>query len=228
VVAQKDIKMIKFLHFLLFLPLVCVYVGAQAQSHVQMRKGEDLYDQNSFAKSEMAYRKATGSTAAYNAGNAAYQQGKFNDAMLLFKNAAQGSSSNPERANALYNMGNAFLQLGQYDEAIEAYEKSLRLLPNASDAKKNLQIAKKIKQDLQDPPPQPPPPPPPPPVERPRKDYLDQADPSRQKGKQPLPLTAEAARQMLANGVQQQEAQNASDYRGLAPATKPSRVKKDW
>ncbi len=198
-----------------------------AQTHLEMRKAEKMYDQNAFGKAELAYRKAGGATATYNAGNAAYRQGNLNEAMLLFKSAAQGQAQIPDRANALYNLGNALLQLGQYDEAIEAYEKSLRLLPNASDAKKNLQIAKNIKQDLQEPPPQSPPPPPPP-VERPRKDYLDQADPNRKKGKQALPLTAEAARQMLANSVQQQEAQNALAYRALAPATRPSKVKKDW
>jgi tetratricopeptide (TPR) repeat protein len=199
-----------------------------AQTHLEMRRAEKMYDQNAFGKAELAYRKAGGATATYNAGNAAYRKGNFNEAMLLFKSAAQGQAQIPDRANALYNLGNALLQLGQYDEAIEAYEKSLRLVPNASDAKKNLQIAKNIKQDLQEPPPQSPPPPPPPPVERPRKDYLDQADPNRKKGKQALPLTAEAARQMLANSVQQQEAQNALAYRALAPATRPSKVKKDW
>lgn len=201
-----------------------------AQStHALLQDGQRLYDKKSYARAEAMYRKAQGSTAVYNAGNAAYKQAKYEDAATLFKSASVTAYQPGAKANACYNLGNAYLQKGDYEEAIDAYEKSLRLLPNAVDAKKNLQIAKKKLQEQEEPPPPPQkPPPPPPPSPKPRTVYLDQANGSRQKEPAPPPLSAAAARQLLAKSVTQEEQKNALEYRELAPATKPSRVKKDW
>lgn len=202
-----------------------------AQSaHGLLQDGQRLYDKKSFARAESTYRKAQGNAAVYNAGNAAYKQAKYEDAATLFKSASATASKPAEKANALYNLGNAYLQKGDYEEAIDAYEKSLRLFPNAADAKKNLQIAKKKLQEQEEPPPPPQktPPPPPPPRPKPKAVYLDQAHEGRQKEAAPPPLSAEAARQLLAKSVTQEEQKNALEYRELAPATKPSKVKKDW
>lgn len=204
-------------------------VCAHGQSHRDMRQGETFFEKQAFAKAETAYKKAGGPSALYNAGVAAYRQGKFEDAETLFKNAAQTNSESLARANALYNLANAQVQLGRLEPAIESYEKCLRLFPNTSDAKKNLQIAKKLLKEQQEPPPPAhQPPPPPPPVERPQHNYLDQPDPNRHKSAQAGPYTEAAARQLLQGSVSQQETENALDYRGLAPATGPSKVKKDW
>jgi hypothetical protein len=63
---------------------------------------------------------------------------------------------------------------------------------------------------------------------KPKTVYLDQANVGRQKEAAPPPLSAEAARLLLAKSVTQEEQKNALEYRELAPATKPSKVKKDW
>jgi tetratricopeptide (TPR) repeat protein len=211
---------------LLLLLLLPLSVAAQS-SHWQMQKGDRLYDQKSWSAAEEAYRRAGASAAAsYNAGNAAYQQGKYEIAAESFKKATAATS--PEaRADAFFNLGNAYLQQGKYREAIAAYEKSLRQQPNKFDAKKNLQIAKKKLKEQEEPPPPPPPLPPPPPPPPPR-NFLDRAQ---QPPKREVPsggLSPDAAKQILATIVAPDEEKSAREYRTLAPSTKPSRVKKDW
>lgn len=205
-------------------------LSAHAQSaHNQLLKGDRLYDKKDYSSAENAYLRAeTDPTAPYNAGNAAYQQGKYEAAAELFKKAAAIAPDVTAKAAALYNMGNAYLQLGKYEEAIKAYEKSLRTQPNQPDTKKNLQIAKNKLREQQEPPPPPPkkqPPPPPPP---PRNNYVDRAQ---QPLKKELPsgnMTAETARQLLNATIEQEEQKNARQYRALPPEAHPARTKKDW
>lgn len=214
------------LPLLLLLPLT-----APAQSaHRQMREGDRLYGQKAWSQSEEAYRKAgPGAIAFYNAGNAAYQQGKYESAAESYKKAA-GATTREARSDAFFNLGNAYLQQGKYKEAITAYENSLRQQPNRFDAKKNLQIAKKKWKEQQEPPPPPPPqaPPPPPPPPKPQRNYLDRAQ---QPPKKEVPsggLSPDAAKNILATIVAPDEQKSAREYRQLAPAAKASRVKKDW
>lgn len=200
-------------------------------AHQQLQQGDKLYEKKEYDKAETAYKNASaGFAASYNAGNAAYQQGKYEDAAGLFKIAAIAATDAQMKADAWYNMGNAWLQAGKYEEAINAYVNSLRQQPNRPDAKKNLQIAKKRQQEEDNPPPPPPPknPPPPPPPPRPQRNYLDRAQQTQKQEQVKRNLSPEAARLMLEALVQPDEQQNAQDYRELSPATRPSRVKKDW
>jgi len=200
-----------------------------AQSdHTALRQGERYYDKGDYEKSQAAYQKSKSSAARYNAGNAAYLQSEHADAAKLFREAAERSLSPADKADALYNLGNACMLQGDFRAAVEAYERSLRLVPKRPDAQKNLQIAKR---KLQEPPPEtppPPPPPPPPPSLRPRQNYLDQAAPLRQKEIPPNNLSPDAARRLLNEAVLSEEQKNAGAYRELAPANRPSRLKKDW
>ncbi len=50
-----------------------------------------------------------------------------------------------QHAQAHYNQGNAFAQLGQYDAAIAAYQQTLKLEPHHQDARYNLELVKKLK-----------------------------------------------------------------------------------
>lgn len=218
--------------FLIALTVTGLVPATYAQNgHQQLRKGDRLYDQRDYIQAEATYRAAVASpTASYNAGNAAYQQGKYAEAAVLYQNAARTAAAAPAQSNALCNLGNAYLRAGQYAQAIEAYEHSLRRQPNQPDAKKNLQIAKLKLREQQEPPPPPipPPPPPPPPKQRPRNNYLDQASAGQKREVPAGGLTPEAARSLLETRVTRQEQQNAQAYRQLAAPNRPSRVKKDW
>lgn len=203
---------------------------AQSQSdHSQLRKGDRLYDKKYYRQAEQAYLKAaTDPSAPYNAGNAAYQQGKYEAAAGLFNKAAAIAPDLPAKAAALYNWGNALLQLGKYQEAITAYEKSLRAQPNQPDTKKNLQIAKNKLREQQEPPPPPPPPQKPPPPPPPRNNYVDRAQEPRQKELPSGTMTAAEARRQLDATINTEEQKNARQYRSLPPEARPARTKKDW
>lgn len=222
----------KHTSILLFLALAFTPALRSQSAHKQLQQGDQWYDKKEYSKAEEAYKKAAaGYAASYNAGNAAFQQGKYEDAAELFKIAGNTGTDAAAKANAWYNMGNAYLQAGKYDAAIRAYESSLRKQPNRSDAKKNLQIAKKKKKEEENPPPPPPskrPPPPPPPAPKPQRNYLDQAQQARKQEQAKRNLSPEAALLMLDALVKPEEQRNAQDYRELSPATRPSRVKKDW
>jgi len=72
------------------------------------------------------------------AGTAAYQSGDYEMATEKFEN--------PASSDSLYNRGNALARTGKLDDAISAYEQSLGLLPDQSDAKENLALVKKLKE----------------------------------------------------------------------------------
>ncbi len=195
-----------------------------------MQEGDSHYDQKAWSKAEESYRKSgPGAASSYNAGNAAYQQGKYDVAAESYKKGA-AATTREARASALFNLGNAFLQQGKYKEAITAYENSLRQQPNRFDAKKNLQIAKKKLKEEENPPPPPPPQktPPPPPPPKPQRNYLDRAQQPQKKEVPSGGISPDAAKNILATVVAPDEQKSAREYRQLAPATKPSRVKKDW
>jgi len=209
--------------------LLCSATVYAQSAHNQLRKGDQLYDKKDFGQAENAYLRAeTDPTAPYNAGNAAYQQGKYEAAAELFKKAAAIATDATAKAAALYNLGNALLQQDKFEDAITAYEKSLRTQPNQPDTKKNLQIAKNKLREQQEPPPPPPkkqPPPPPPP---PQNNYVDRAQQTPRKEQPSGNMTAEAARQMLDATIEQEEQKNARQYRALPPEARPARTKKDW
>ncbi|MFN0013694.1 MAG: tetratricopeptide repeat protein [Saprospiraceae bacterium] len=199
-----------------------------AQSvHTERRAGDVYYDKKNFSEAENAYAQALGDPVAlYNAGNAAYQQGKFDIAVQRYQMA--GATPSEVQADALFNLGNVYLQSGKFREAITSYERSLRQAPNRADAKKNLQIARNKLREQQKPPPPPPqrqpPPPPPPSVNY----QLDQARQPQQKQTPSGTMTAAAARQLLDGTVEQEEIKNARRYRALPPEANPGRVKRDW
>lgn len=217
--------------FMLLVPVWMSPVFGQS-GHGASQQGDRLYDKKEYGRAEQAYRSATSHpSAAYNAGNAAFQQGKYEEAAGFYKTAAANASAPGEQSDAQYNLGNTYLRQEKYAAAIAAYQKSLRLQPNRPDAKKNLQIAIKKLRERQEPPPPPPPnspPPPPPPAPKPQRNYLDRPQQAPRNEPATGTLTPEAARQLLETVVAPEEQKSAREYRELSPSTRPSRVKKDW
>lgn len=211
------------------LVLLLAAMGVSAQDeHQLLRQGQQHYDKGEFEKAQSVYMRSGTVTGKYNAANAAYLNQDLDLSVKLYQEAAERSVINQQKADALYNLGNACLLLSDYRAAIDAYERSLRLMPAQPDAQKNLQIAKRKLSPDPPPPPQPPPPPPPPPSNRPRQQYLDQAQAGRKPDIPPANLSAAQARALLDQAVQAAEEKNAGAYRELAPANRPSRLKKDW
>lgn len=74
-------------------------------------------------------------------GTSLYKSGDYEGALAEYQKAND--------ADGLYNQGNAHARLQNIDEGIKAYEKALELDPDMEDAKTNLEILKKLKEQQQ-------------------------------------------------------------------------------
>jgi tetratricopeptide (TPR) repeat protein len=82
---------------------------------------------------------AEDATAAFDAANKLYAQGKFAEAASAYQNLVHGGTVSP----ALYfNLGNAFFKSSQAGRAIAAYRQAERLTPRDPDVRANLQFAR--------------------------------------------------------------------------------------
>ncbi len=78
-------------------------------------------------------------------GNSLYRQNNFIEAEKYFAKASEISAENPiQNETALYNLANSQAQQRKYPEAIENYENILKINPQNNQAKKNLEIVKKL------------------------------------------------------------------------------------
>jgi len=71
--------------------------------------------------------------------NAAYTAGRYADARTRYEQILHQGMQN-ERL--LYNLGNTYFRLGELGRAIWAYERALRLAPELSEARHNLELAR--------------------------------------------------------------------------------------
>lgn len=197
-------------------------VVAQTPGHADRLAGDKAYSKGDYPKAATSYQKAGGDLGHYNAGTALLAQQQHEASASALKSVS-ASADVQLRADALFNLGNAYLLMGNWAEAAAAYEKSLRLSPNAPDAKRNWQIAKQQQQ----PPSPPPPPPPPPPVANTQSVYVDQAR-TRYQETEPPAMDAAAAQRLLEQHVSTEEQRNARQYREGAKGAKPIPGKKNW
>ncbi len=80
----------------------------------------------------------------YNEGNKAYREGRFADALDVYREAVSAGA----RHSALYyNLGNTHYRLGNLGRAILNYERALRLAPSDEDARANLELARQLTAD---------------------------------------------------------------------------------
>lgn len=92
------------------------------------------------------------------AGNAGYRVSRFEDAAVHYQAVAGGATGAEIRTVALYNLGNAWFRAGQaskehaadfYDRAIAAYEKVLLATPSDENARWNLELALRKRDEVQ-------------------------------------------------------------------------------
>ena len=102
-------------------------------------KISDLYDSQKYEEGEsfLESKINNGEDYFFELGNFYYRQGKFD----LAKRSYQKS----KKERAIYNAGNSAFQTGEFDLAIDYYEKFLKIKPEDNDAKYNLELAKKMK-----------------------------------------------------------------------------------
>lgn len=124
-----------------------------------MKSGNEAYLHGSYDEAQAAFQQATldkpaNPIAHYNLGTALYRQGKFREATRTFQAAlsrhAEQTKTILNRSSILYNLGNAQFKVGDLTSAIDAYQQTLRLNPQDTDAHHNLALARQLLKQQQD------------------------------------------------------------------------------
>ena len=132
----------RFLYVLLALPLLgWTFLDPVAQKN---EEGNSLFEKGEYDAALKCYLEAQQSAQNlpelyFNAGDALYKQGKYDEAGREFERATQGSSD--LSAKAYYNLGNALFRQEKFQKAIEVYKTSLEINPEDQATKINLEIA---------------------------------------------------------------------------------------
>ena len=117
-------------------------------------KGNRLYEKRNFEAALHCYERALAlepgnAIAEFNAGDALFSSKQPEKALRRFESAASHAEQDLLRGYAHYNAGNSQVALQDWDQAIEAYRKALRINPDDSAAKHNLELAQRTKQQQQ-------------------------------------------------------------------------------
>jgi len=123
------------------------------ESDLALQKSNDLiYEGNElvnedFVTAEKEYRKAisklpSNAVGSFNLGNAYYNSGHMDEAMLRHLEAANNATSKDEKHVAFHNIGNILMQKELCKEAVEAFKNALRNDPTDDESRYNLALAK--------------------------------------------------------------------------------------
>ena len=118
-------------------------------SNQEMREGNVLYQNTSFADAEVAYKKSIATypenpKAIYNLANTMMQQKRYKEAIKQYDYLAKSSKSNKMRAQSYHNIGNSFMGLKKLQKAIDAYKNALRINPKDEETRYNLAYAQEL------------------------------------------------------------------------------------
>lgn len=121
-------------------------ISAQQNADAGIVKGNEAYRKQEFDKAQDFYRKVlekspANATASYNLGNALYRDKKTEEAEKLFDLAAVNAGDKMGKGDAHYNKGVSLTMQKKLPESIQEYKEALRLNPNDSLARENLQRA---------------------------------------------------------------------------------------
>lgn len=139
---------------ILMMAALMVSIAAHGQlfpERKHIREGNRLYEKQSYADAEKAYRKGLQKDSLsvegiFNLGDTNYATGNFAGAEEQFRKVTELNEgvSNAQKAAAYYNLGNAQFQQQKLQEALEAYKKSLKLNPSDLEAKFNYAYTKAL------------------------------------------------------------------------------------
>jgi Ca-activated chloride channel homolog len=134
-------------YVLLSLALSIAALKASAQNvQALLSQGNQFYRSGQYDLAEQQYRKALASdpanaTAAFNLSNALQKQRKFDEALKLLQPLSEEVKDGGLKELIHYNTGVAHSSLKELEASIEAYKSALRLNPDDTQARENLQKA---------------------------------------------------------------------------------------
>ena len=143
-------KRIKTLTYIFILLSFCGFSQDQEKTFTQtndlISQANDLV-QEDFVNAEVEYRKAISKTPSntigtYNLGNAYYESGLYDEALLRHMEAATSASSKNDRHRAFHNIGNALMKQNLCQEAVEMFKNALRNDPTDEETRYNFALAK--------------------------------------------------------------------------------------
>jgi Ca-activated chloride channel family protein len=120
--------------------LLLVAIPAYAQN-AAIRKGNEYYRNGDFVVAETQYRNAGTPVALFNLANTLIQQQKYKEALSVLEGVATTTTDASLKASAFYNTGVIYSRQDDLARSIDAYKASLRIDPDAADARENLQKA---------------------------------------------------------------------------------------
>lgn len=144
----------KFIAHIVFVFLGVISVHAQESLNTLLYKGNRSFDNKNYDKATSTFmdavkKKGDDFGAHYNLANSLYKKKKYEQANAEYQKAQKLTKNPDEKAASFYNMGNSYLQSGNVEKAIESYKNALRNDPKNEAILKNLQIAKKKKDQKQ-------------------------------------------------------------------------------
>jgi Ca-activated chloride channel homolog len=145
---------------IIYIALVITSVSFAQQKDKALKKSNDfIFEGNTlvnddFVAAEKEYRKALSKKpsniiGAYNLGNAYYETGNFDEALLRHIEAAKLAILKTDKHKAYHNIGNILMQQKQCKEAVEAFKNALRNNPTDEETRYNLVIAKECAEQQQ-------------------------------------------------------------------------------
>ena len=139
--------------------LTVCFSHAQEKDKALQKSNDFVYEgntivSNDFIAGEKEYRKAlskkpSNTKGAFNLGNAYYETGNFDEALLRHIEASNLAITKSEKHKAFHNIGNTLMQQKRCKEAVEAYKNALRNNPTDEETRYNLVVAKECAEEQQ-------------------------------------------------------------------------------
>jgi Ca-activated chloride channel family protein len=145
--AQPDFRLLlnRLIPGLCLLFVHCTNVFGQHPNQ-SIRSGNEHYKSKEFQKAKQAYQQALkkdakSEKAMFNAADADYMSGKFEEAAEQFKKIADNTKDRKLKSSSLHNLGNSLLSQKKYPESAKAFADALKLNPADEQSRYNLAYA---------------------------------------------------------------------------------------
>lgn len=127
-----------------------------AQFGLDRRQADQALKQGNYSQALTLYKKLLDGRVNdvelnYNAGNALYRLGHFEQALLYYERAYQYSASPKLKTTIRYNMANCYFRLQQFDKSAEMYKEVVLKNPYDNDARYNYEYVMKLRKKTSSP-----------------------------------------------------------------------------